>query len=887
MANLPARRLILSKEAEPYSGFAEQKLGQLEQQRQVLNVPILKKAWIVNGITILVMASSIGHKIIMWGGLEVGQIMLATPGETTRLWVYDYIKGTLTEIPPIAELVVDPLHPFTNGECHVGESYSVTQTGGKYPQGALDPSLTPLGVNHEYALEILEGGGYLQQRVQGQEPLAVATLPIGAFEWNDDYASVQKNLLYYPRTHEGMWNLVNGQEWWVYNPVSRAFIASSWWVPNIFLAEGGNGVMVTGFYYGAFATEWKEPAGSSGGVGNPSSNIKVTFNALMQTAKQDARLPYGYCETLVSMDDTIFNEVFFYLSATPMPDFGNPSLLNQSATYHRDGGTFMHGKQWSFYITPTITLPEGRDYEVSFWNTADDRPELDFSAYSNDYNPVVISLDSSAELWLHTGAQRLLYKTERYHSHSFSTDGRIVAVFEQTGGVIDTVVVFDILNRATPNDNTSEYIPEVPLRTSNLVATASALSGCVIPSARATDDPASILPYTAEEVTSTETVDDLEQLKYVGSFGWVMYQYIVGFDGLAWRKIVIPDGIHAEAKVHDDQCMDGNFTWIYASVGPEDEISGEYTFTVEGVDYTGTWEAVLAELPYVLWSLPGWPYQAALCKWKIVDGKEVGEPVAVTVAGGDFSVAAAPLDVPVSLGGLVSSVTFDPPDLDPTCIAQEVEYVAGTDTYGCGGTINSYDTVTTEAAAPMVLTVSGLSSENAIVDGVTSASGTGGVNGVMSVTSPATISPGGGAISLNGACGAITIAYTSDCGVKTYIARAAGSGSWSAPSTTNYNPAMTGAGCTPYAIGYCNASTTKYTEAKQYITSWTESRTGGGFTCSSSCVAVALSPYDSVTCGVSSPDYPTSYTDATGKLQPSNQQYLCPLSNSIRTWVCP
>lgn len=840
---------IASETAGKYLRFGRRFFERIEDERQRLNLPALKRTCPApEGVMVTAYCSPLINWLLLWGGdLPLGQIMLANQG--AQFWVYDYLADTLrlvVEVDPMEDVT---LHPFVEGACHAGEALSVKQNPKDSTTAALSPpGLTPVTVDHNYDVEVLTGPGQILQRGVTGDAYATASLPSGAFEWKPEDAAILGPLTYLPRTHDVMWNLCEGPEWWVYTPATRNLIPSSWWVPNIFLAEGGNGVMVTGFYYGAFGTNWRENDVVSGALGNPSTSVKVTFNALMQNLKGGALLPYGYCETLVSMDAKVFNEVFFYLSSGPMPDYGNPSLMNQGATYHRDGGTFMHGKDWSFSILPTIPLPAGYDYEVSFWNTDDDRPELDLSAYTNDYVGAVIALGAEAELWLYTGAQRMLYKTERYHSHSTSTDGRLVAIFEQIGGVIDTIVVFDLLNRAVPNDNTSDYIPEIPLRTSSVVASAQSLSGCFIPSVRTKSAPATALPYDPAAVAPIVTEDDPEQLKLVGSFGWVIYNYL-DLDGLAWRKIVCVDGIHAESKVHDDTCMDGNFTVVSASVPVGEEPTGVYTFEIEGEQYTGPWAAVIQSLPYVLWSMPGWPFQAALCKWKVVDGKEVGEPVEVTVSGGDYAVVTGPLAIPVDLGGVTSAVTFDPPTLEQECAAQEVEYLAGTTTYGCGGIVNAYDTVSMAAADPLELTVSNLDL-NGFVQAGTQFTGTGGVGvGVYTknlACGPVCMTSAEGYVTYVDAtaCGILTVTYTNECGSVSLSVKMPG-GKWNLQSTQSYDPVntYTGGGSCPdadniwcsckdaYSDG-CSVMTSQIVGTIKYEWDWTIPRTlGGGLSC--------------------------------------------------------
>lgn len=622
---------------------AKKRLKALDERRRSKQAPFMKEKYYMNGVWVL-LHSMVGFtKIIMWGGVYPHIMFEAENGVLTD---YNYDLDSLSYAAKTE--ITDELHPTFNGTVHVGENTAVTYKKG-WKKTALDPSMFHIANDQKHELELLGRGGFLIGRTSTGEGIVASRQGIST-DWMDDYAQAMGNgqLIYLPSLRTGMWSLINGPEYWVFNPASQSLFSSSWWVPNIMYAEAGNGILVTGVYYGSLDGDaWvgkDDPNPES--PGEPASTAKVTFNGLLDNRKPDAILGYGYAETLVSLDDQYFNTIYFYLYSTPMVDYGNPSILNQELLYNRDCGTIMHGKPWTFSIEPGFEIPTGEDYSVSFWTTDDLRIEGDLSVITNDYVGIVISYGNKAEAYLYTGATYTLFTTEFYHSHSYSSDGRILAIFEQgEDGTIGRVIVFDLNNYETPNDPTTRFIPSTPIQDSLKPASLGATRACVIPWRFDPTKKPTELGYSLEEATPFVAGDDVSLLKALAPFGHLKYNKLQP-TGLFWNKVVIEDGIHAEMQINSDTCMRGNVTIIDVGISQDDGIAGTFNISIEGVTYTGSWSEVLQQLPYVLWSSPSWPYEVALCKWEqTVDGPR-GIPISVEASGTDHTVSVYTIEEP-------------------------------------------------------------------------------------------------------------------------------------------------------------------------------------------------------------------------------------------------
>ena len=94
---IPTRRILLSSACYPYLGFAENKLAELDRLRRSVGTPLLKKCLSVQGIYILLTASELGNKILMWGG-GVSQILFRSSDAS---WAWDYFTDTLVQVEPV------------------------------------------------------------------------------------------------------------------------------------------------------------------------------------------------------------------------------------------------------------------------------------------------------------------------------------------------------------------------------------------------------------------------------------------------------------------------------------------------------------------------------------------------------------------------------------------------------------------------------------------------------------------------------------------------------------------------------------------------------------------------------------------------------------------
>jgi len=601
------------------------------ERKELYNAPFLERSGKHLGYNYLIKCAIDFDKLIVWGGDVSPEILFgdANGKYTNYQYSTDVLGGGFDGL-------VGTLHPFVGYEVHIENREQATWANTWSSRHTDLPEISG-AVSPAWQSELRYFDSELSLYTQGSIfPLALlppsSYAPLMVDLWDITSGKAQDNFLYFAKIYNKslLWNLYGSREWWVYSPNSGAVFNSAWWVPNFLYAEAGNGLLVTGWYYGQLGGSWvgkEDPEPLT--PGEPASTGEVVFNALLDSRKQGGGiLPYGYAEQLVSLDDEIFNRVYLYLSGSPMWDYGNPSYLYQGLTQNRDAGTEMHGKAWTAEFRPDFPPPIGtggryEPYNVSIWNCADNRPDR-ILPYEQDYVGVVISSGQDAMVRLWTGVTYTLLDTDEYHSHSYSSNGEILAVFLGSGSLITRCVVFDLRNvgvilRDTTNAETgADSIDQLLADTAIVIPT---YGEGYTPGSPSVPVDASGTPVTSyPELLFNEE----EIVKALAPFGSVQYNNQV-VRGYHWKKVVIEDGIYASVKDTDDSCMNGSLTIIRPDNFPP---VGNYTITVDGVEYTGTWGQVSSLLPYTLFSAGGFPYEVALCHWEIGPS---GDPIGVAI----------------------------------------------------------------------------------------------------------------------------------------------------------------------------------------------------------------------------------------------------------------
>lgn len=640
------KKSILSDAAYPLLPFAERKLQQLEQLRAMSGAGALSKALIVDNITMLLKTSAAGiAHIIMWGG-GVGQILLATADGA--YFVYDYLTDKIVTAFTGGGKTGE-LHPIANGECHRGETFAAKLTGPAWAKAETNGAgLEPVAVAHGFETEYLFGeGGIYAKKVDGAYTQVIAPDIINS-DWLPETGAYQRPFVHIIRTAKGAtleetwldekaWHLY-ATDTWALNPNSNNFFPTHYWQPGIFYAQPANDELIpTGWYYGY---RW-------GSYEACEEECNVTFTGYLDV-RDSSYTPYGYTEVLTWLNGEAKFVLNLYTSAARL-DIPTADTFAHSGAGGKTKGAYLMGTDFdasfdllSFFgplqtssaaLASEITNPAVHAWTCSGWENPDA-----LTPNTEQTCGIVVAVERKAQGYRFRGYGEKLFETERYHSHSVSHDGTILAVFEaDEGKPIDTVFVYDLfgLRKGFTNDATiAEVTRTVPgeaapvvyikggyttVRTSQVVNTNTLLTACVIPNRTEGET------IWAPEIPETaETVADEKTFQYQSSMGvlhWsVPYGRIDAFikSPLRVGKVVCPDGTHAKLVVASDFCFRSEVTRL--SVGDSNAyVSLTITDGTDTYEYSGSFAGAAASLPFIIsyspFSAEGDPVQLIMGKF--------------------------------------------------------------------------------------------------------------------------------------------------------------------------------------------------------------------------------------------------------------------------------
>jgi hypothetical protein len=704
-------------------GFAEQRFLELHEERLLRGVPLLKKVLFVQGYFILFHLSDDLNKLLMWGGGELGHIMLSAPDG--RVFVYNWRSDLLAEVGAYAYDEDSTIHPTFNTACHIGEALQLSFNG-VWVQRDLnaapteeDPDpvqLRTVGLIHGYEVETLIED-VVPEAEPGAEPDREGLLPASAaidiylrdgnvagpvselpqraveYSWDLEYATNQGELTVFPGyPTTAVWDMMRSFEPWAFSPFTRNTFPYYTWYPQFTLTTSGSG-FIPGWFYGDLYTNGNF---QSRGFDNalrqftPFTQVDATFGCYLDNRKAGAILPYGHCEVFTRGDEIQFRGLYGYLSPQPPTEPPNISFFYAGLTGGRTGGTDITAQHETFYVDLLPHFPgiaQEDDITVSLWNfhdrtddeLLDDEIESAFKVpRSIDTLGVVATNGRRAALFkvIAIYANYLIAEFDRYHSHSVSSDGTYVAVFEsEEGGPIDNVRVFNLYHGfygeigrselavskrlykalavdgnyynykclssgVTAAELTENYPLEgsivdgdaifefsgdiVEVRNSAVVAGAESLTGCIIPVPRTNFTPNTLtfdLGAAKTEADGNEntvvkkTTLDFDSYTWRAPMGMLQYQWPMPVS-FTWQKIFCEDGVHAKGRSVLDPCGSGSVTVLLPGPNP----SALHTVTIGDEVYTGTFSELSGLLPHVLWSITNPDAygfnEIALGKWK-------------------------------------------------------------------------------------------------------------------------------------------------------------------------------------------------------------------------------------------------------------------------------
>lgn len=557
---METKEILLTPGAASFLGHARDLLAKLDRMRAAIGVVQLKKAVYTEGVTILLTSSDYGNKIIMWGG---GFPLILFANDTDTI-AYDYYGDVFTA--GVAPFLGD-LAPIFNGRCQFGvaghNTYRRSWSGGDNGEAV---EAEYIGGMIDYETAAYSDGETIYRQDTEQSVVA-------AFEHNVDLAYADHDGAHFPTRTTGFeWNQNDTTVFQKYTPRFNSIDPSFKWTPSFFFSEPGTGVRVTGWFYGSYDGSWVlgdgfEPIGDGGATAQLVAMLEVRDRGLQG-------FKHGYCEALTYADIGIIQGVDYTPDFPVLTFFASPEPFG-------DGGNQWFGWRSTVLLSAASmwggTTPQGnRDRLFELENPFGDGkiPEVHFWAFTGWWNPdtqglslpippdscgLVIVQGQRAKIYKYHGGLYDVFETEQYHSHSTSPDGTILAVFEQAGGVISTVSVFDLygakaiptadytLKDLSPTDYQGGAPTTIRLRVDcSRYAMAQA---CVIPYRRnnavvAGIDPDAVVAPPAEQDQTTSA-----------AWGGLNWQRDSGSGLIIW-KMVVTGGVYASIGRSYDECLD-------------------------------------------------------------------------------------------------------------------------------------------------------------------------------------------------------------------------------------------------------------------------------------------------------------------------------------------
>lgn len=565
------RKIILAPGAAKYLGWAEKKLAAIEALRANNNLPSLSKALIVGGFHVLIKTDGVFGKIILWGG-QFPHILFANEQNSFN---YNYFTDT---IGLASDAYLGTLSPGFDGACLFSginhNTYRDRWTKGPITGGV--PASFVGGVNN-FELAIYEVGSELYGVHDNiWRPLGVAGDFPGQHTVDPFFVQVAKASTFGQAQN---WLLIDSIEKHYLDLQQQAMAKQFTWVPSFWYAEPMSGIYATGWFYG-LRMGWNE--------GDPFYGIqsgKAQFVGFMNLkGRWDySRYRFGWCECLIEMTDEPVCILSFFAAAGP-PGLSADPWFNWITTSDADhtlmrGGTYMTGFQRVFAVGDPFedgTVPTIDWWAFEAWYNPDE--VLVGENDTPDCMAVVLISGTRAKFLRWKSYTDEFFTTDSYHSHSVSTDGTILAVFESTDGVlITTVRVFDLYGtkREVTYENTLDTkspselwagdaadvpedrmyyrggVTEIRVDSSKILAK-EVYTGCLIPH-RKTDFSPLVLPavqaVNAEQATS-------DYYPAMGSLAWTG----AGQEpGLAIHKLTVDNlggTLVGEARSYLDECFE-------------------------------------------------------------------------------------------------------------------------------------------------------------------------------------------------------------------------------------------------------------------------------------------------------------------------------------------
>jgi hypothetical protein len=553
---------ILYPEGAAYLGFAQKKLRDISTFRIAHNIPNIKRMFIIDDTTITLFSSHFKNFIRIEGGILEPQILFVNADTGHG---YNWTKNKLAiaaYVPTEGDLV-----QIFNGRCQIDDLvYSSYNKG--WTAGVIGNAFKYIGGVNRYELALFDAGGAIYGRIGGDIIQVIPSVDlseiISPFQSRDMFSFPVES------TPQDNWNLVKSTSIYQWNPASGATSNTFRWIPAFGFAEPGNGMRVTGWYYGPV----------DDGFENLDAGGEAQLCCFMDCKETLDVYRFGYCEAVTRLDIEDVMTLVFFIDTDPPNISGDTFYSWRTSTIPAWAdmrmGTSFDPPTSKFIIDDPFD--DGAVPTVEMWTLAGwvDEETLLGPASTPDVAGIAISSGNKAIFYRYKGYLLPVYSSDNYHSHSVSTDGKILAVFEGTT-IIERVLVFDLYSeRGVEDDAPYERGGFTQLRDSEVVATASAFSGTIIPY-RAEGYMQADFNLTAG---SLDISDGLHDSAYASLFFNRRLIY-----GPVINKLEIKDGIYARVGSVTDECFESTI------VLEEPGISSEKLVVTWGgdpvVEYTG------------------------------------------------------------------------------------------------------------------------------------------------------------------------------------------------------------------------------------------------------------------------------------------------------------
>lgn len=522
--------------------FARKEFAKLRERRIAHKLPLLKRNFHINGLTVLLYCGQHIERITILGSYTY-HMLFSSPESVTNIHTYNYLSDVLRAAVSVPANVADPIHAFANTHCHLGDTQDIFLSSGWKTAALIDATnYGHIATSPQYEVELLRSNNaFILRTFDGTAPVATSIDPVLPISGN--YLNLF-GVTHYPQTPD--WNLWQGLSLSHISP-ANADAGEVWvWIPSFFTVEPATLLgLAPGWYYG-------QTPNSDYGIERSLTSAKVSFCGLIETRDTTTPRTTGWCECVTEVDGVQTGDInFFFVDALPF--VGNSTAYREIAYSSRYAATMTIGASLDgFAKTFSLqTTNPGEKPEIKAWNFA----AWTNSSLENQETSAVCALvieNKKLRAYKWKGYLQQFFTTEKYHSYSVSDNGSMVAIFEGDE-FIESVSVFDLYGTRESRKEPAEYLQGgfTTLQTQSDVTQISAMSACFIPR-REKDFTPSVPLFTLDGIEVKSIVSGGRD--FMSSLSTLVFVKN-GQGALTISKLSCTNGLDAEFGVSIDPCF--------------------------------------------------------------------------------------------------------------------------------------------------------------------------------------------------------------------------------------------------------------------------------------------------------------------------------------------